>query len=174
MELVPALVLTVVLLTAVNTDLRFRRIPNWLTFSTAVAGLGIAWMLSGWSGLVVSLQGAGVGLALMLLPFMLGWTGAGDVKLMVAIGAMGGPSFVFQVCLYAAIVGGLMAVVVLLRRHKLRAAFTYLFLFWRLPGDYRSSLAAGSIPYAPAIAVGALFALAPAQMVPLVMNWTLL
>ena len=174
MEAAPAVILTIVLLTAVSTDLRFRRIPNWLTFSTTLVGLALGWLLSGMDGLLFSLQGVGVGLALMLLPFMLGWTGAGDVKLMVAIGAMGGPSFVFLVCLYAAIVGGLMAVVVLLRRHKLRAAFIYIFLFWRLPGDYRSSLAAGSIPYAPAIAVGALFALAPAQMMPLFTGWTIL
>lgn len=174
MEVAPAVILTIVLLTAVNTDLRFRRIPNWLTFSTTLLGLAMGLLLSGWGGMFHSLQGAGIGLALMLLPFVLGWTGAGDVKLMIAIGAMEGPSFVFLVCLYAALVGGVIALVVLLRRRKLRAALTYLFFFWRLPGDYRSGLAAGSIPYAPAIAVGALVALAPAQMVPLFTNWTLL
>ena len=70
-------------------DLRSHRLPNWLTFSLLVLGLGVHLLLSGISGLLNSLGGGLLGLVL-LLPFYLlkKGMGAGDVKMMAAIGAV--------------------------------------------------------------------------------------
>ena len=96
--------LAVVLVTAIGTDLRSSRIPNWLTFSAmGVALLAHAW-LGGLQGLIFSLAGLGAGLGLFLILYVSGSIGAGDVKLMAAVGALVGP--------YGALLSGLLAIVV--------------------------------------------------------------
>ena len=73
-------------------DWRYRRIPNWLTVPGLVAGIAVNTVASGWNGAKASLLGAGLGL-LILLPFVLiRALGAGDWKLIGAIGACLGPS----------------------------------------------------------------------------------
>lgn len=79
------------LATAIMTDLRSSRIPNWLTIPAMVFGLaGHAWQ-HGLQGLLFSLFGLLVGLGLFLCLHLLGSVGAGDVKLMAAVGALVGP-----------------------------------------------------------------------------------
>jgi len=68
-------------------DLRTRRIPNVLTFGGAAVALGYALASRGFGGLLTSLEGWGVGLALFLPMFLLGGMGAGDVKLLACLGA---------------------------------------------------------------------------------------
>src|SRR6266704_5767563 len=73
-------------------DWRYRRIPNWLTVPGLLAGIAVNAAAGGWSGAKASLLGAGLGL-LILLPFVLiKALGAGDWKLIGAIGACLGPS----------------------------------------------------------------------------------
>jgi len=73
------------------TDFRSRRIPNWLTLPGLIVGVGLNTVAGGWSGLKLSLLGAGLGL-LLLLPFvLLRSLGAGDWKLAGALGAFVGP-----------------------------------------------------------------------------------
>lgn len=104
MESVISVALAVVLVTAIGTDLRSSRIPNWLTFSaTGFALVGHAW-LSGFPGALFSVAGLGTGLGLFLLIYCCGDIGAGDVKLMAAIGALIGP--------YGALLSGLLAIMV--------------------------------------------------------------
>ena len=104
MEPVMVVALAVVLVTAIGTDLRSSRIPNWLTFSTmGFALVGHAW-LGGFPGALFSLAGLGTGLGLFLLIYFFGSIGAGDVKLMAALGALIGP--------YGAISSGWLAIVV--------------------------------------------------------------
>ncbi len=73
------------------TDLRSRRIPNWLTVPGLLIGVSANTVLSGWSGLNASLLGALVGLALLLPFVLLRSLGAGDWKLAGALGAFAGP-----------------------------------------------------------------------------------
>ncbi len=111
----PYFVLALGLGTAVVTDLRARRIPNWLTAGIAAAGFGIA----AGGGQVTPMQaalGMTIGLLLMLPGHLIGATGAGDVKLMAAIGAVVGTGSIVRVFLCTAIAGGVIAVAIAARR----------------------------------------------------------
>lgn len=108
------MLLLAVLLAAMVTDLWAFRIPNWLTFPAMGCGLVGHTVLGGLAGLVMSLQGLGLGLALFLMFYLMGGMGAGDVKLLAAVGALVGPEQVFIAGLLAAALGGLYAVALLL------------------------------------------------------------
>lgn len=146
------------LLSAVLTDLRRRRISNRLTYSMMVVGVlaNSAW--GGWAGLSTSVFGWLAGLAIMLVPFALGTMGAGDAKLMAAIGAVKGSQFLFMAGLYACVAGGLLAVFYLARERRLASTMRFIAYgwFWALRGNEPR---AGTIPYAPAIAAGVIVAL---------------
>jgi prepilin peptidase CpaA len=76
---------------AAATDWRLRRIPNWLTVPTALCGLAYhTFWPHGW-GPLASLGGFALGFAILLLPWLLGGGGMGDVKLLAALGAWLGP-----------------------------------------------------------------------------------
>jgi len=92
------------------TDTLSARIPNVLTFSLALVGLGYNVWNGGTGGLISSLLGFSLGLGLFLIPFMMGGMGAGDVKALAGIGALVGPVTVFNVFLYTALFGGVMSV----------------------------------------------------------------
>ena len=106
---------------ATVVDIRTRRIPNELT--AAMAGIGVGLAAAGVSGISVwaSMLGFVVGLALMMPGHVLGATGAGDVKLMAAVGAIVGPALVVTAFLFTAVAGGVLAVVVAARRRRLGA-----------------------------------------------------
>ena len=91
-------------------DLRTRRIPNALTAALAVIGIGIAAAKLGPIGLGGALLGCALGLAFMLPGHLFGATGAGDVKLFAAAGALLGPATTVQAFLYTAIIGGILAI----------------------------------------------------------------
>lgn len=143
------------LLAAVYTDLRARRIPNALTLPLCLVGLALNGVLLGLDGVASSIQGWLLGLALLLPLFLLRGMGAGDVKLMAALGALKGPEFVYFTCLWAAVFGGVVALAGLTRSGKLGLALTHLYYFKFLPAADGSFITAGRIPYAPAIALGA-------------------
>ena len=143
-------------------DLRTRRVPNPLT--VLLASLGVAFAASGLSGVTLgaSLAGCALGLALMLPGHLLGGTGAGDVKLFAALGALIGPGHIAVAFFYTAIAGGLIAVVVALRRRRLRRTIDGTALLIVSAGTaapaIESPLEHNRFAYAPAIAVGALLA----------------
>ena len=83
---VPILVLGFVAI-AVFTDLRSQRIPNWLTVSAFVAALSFHFAVTGWTGLASSFGGFATGFGTLLVLFLIGGGGGGDVKLMGAVGA---------------------------------------------------------------------------------------
>jgi prepilin peptidase CpaA len=101
-------------------DLRTRRIPNALTGALAVLGLGIAAAELGPIGLGGALLGCLLGFAFMLPGHVFGATGMGDVKLFAAIGAMLGPATTVRAFFYTAIAGGVLALVVAVRRRRLQ------------------------------------------------------
>jgi len=109
MESAIVVLLTVLLVTAMCTDLRSSRIPNWLTFPAVGAALiSHAW-LGGLQGALFSLAGLGAGLGLFLILYVTGSIGAGDVKLMAAVGAIMGPYGALSSGLLAMMVGGVYA-----------------------------------------------------------------
>ena len=149
-------------LVATVVDIRTRRIPNDLTATMAGLGLGLA--ATGISGvpLWASIAGFAVGLALMLPGHLLGATGAGDVKLMGAVGAIVGPATVVSAFLFTAVAGGVLAVVVAARRRRLKATLAGTGRLLSGPGEVReeirSATAASRFAYGPAIAVGSVLA----------------
>lgn len=99
--------LCVGLISAAITDIRDGRIPNRLTFSLSVFGLVVNSWLNGWEGFFWSIQGLGLGIGFLLFFYIKGGMGAGDVKLLGAIGAVIGPVHLFPAFLAALILGGL-------------------------------------------------------------------
>jgi prepilin peptidase CpaA len=143
-------------------DLRTRRIPNELT--ATLAGIGVGLAATGVSGvsLWASMLGFGIGLALMMPGHVLGATGAGDVKLMAAFGAIVGPNLVITAFLFTAIAGGLLAIFVAIRRRRLSATLAGTGRLVAGSADTRELLrtapAASRFAYGPAIAVGTIVA----------------
>lgn len=118
-------------------DLTRRRIPNWLTFGAAVAGLVYHATTGGWAGLGSSAAGWAVGLAIFFVPFALGGLGGGDVKLLAALGAWFLPMDTVWLGLYTGVIGGVLALVVSFSRGYLRQALQniwMLLMFWRVSG----------------------------------------
>lgn len=116
------------------TDLRSRRIPNILTFTSAAAGLIFHVAVGGVDGLVHAGGGWLVGVAVFFLPFALGGMGGGDIKLLAALGAWLGPSLALWLALYTGVVGGVLALAVALARGYLGQALSNL---WTLLAHWR-------------------------------------
>jgi prepilin peptidase CpaA len=121
-RLKPAILAGAVLLSVVAgwTDLRSRRIPNWLTVPGLVIGIAGNTVLGGWSGLKTSLLGAVVGLALLLPFVLLRSLGAGDWKLAGALGAFAGPGGLVDLLVGSIFVAGLMAVGLVIYKGRVR------------------------------------------------------
>ena len=98
------------LLAAAIQDLLHRRIPNTLI----LAGAAVVILLQGWAagagGVLAAIYGLVVGLAILLPGYLMGFTGAGDAKLMAAIGTFLGPVGVLQAALISIFVGGIIAI----------------------------------------------------------------
>jgi len=137
MHIEPIYIAAAIATVACVTDLRDRRIPNVLTFGAALVALVVHAFVGGASGIVTSGAGWLVGVALFFPFFALGGLGAGDVKLLGAIGAWLGPYPVLYVALYSSLAGGLFALIVALEAGYLREAFRnlgYLAMFWKAHG----------------------------------------
>lgn len=149
-------------LAATVIDLRTRRIPNELT--AAMTGVGIAMAATGASDVSVagSFLGFAVGLLLMMPGYGLGATGAGDVKLMAAVGAIIGPALVISAFLFSAVAGGALAVAIAIRRRRLSVTLAGTGRLIAAPKDARQEIGSGTpanrFAYAPAIAVGSVVA----------------
>ena len=83
--------------------------PQVLTFGGAIAGLVFQIVNGGWTAGAISLAGWAVAIAMFLLPFALGGLGAGDVKLLGALGAWLGPSDAMWLGIYTGVAGGVIA-----------------------------------------------------------------
>jgi len=119
----PALCALLVAGVACMTDLRSRRIPNVLTFGAASTALMAHVVAGGGHGLWLAIAGWVLGAAVFFLPFALGGLGAGDVKLLAALGAILGPGMVIWVALYSGVAGGVLAIIVAARYGYLRKAW---------------------------------------------------
>jgi prepilin peptidase CpaA len=143
-------------------DLWSRRVPNPLTLGVAALGLTLAVLrLSGLSPMA-AVAGMGLGLLLMLPGHVIGATGAGDVKLLAALGTMLGPRGVVVAFVYAALAGGILALIVAKRRRVLRETVERTKTLVQTGGRNVAEIEQGTIDnrfaYAPAIAIGAVAA----------------
>lgn len=107
-------------------DYSQRRVPNWLNAALAVAGLAAQGMYFGWSGIGWGMLGLLVGLGVLIVPWLMHGMGAGDVKLMAAIGVWLGPWLTLVSFAAGAIIGGLVAVVMIVSTGRTVHAVTNL------------------------------------------------
>jgi prepilin peptidase CpaA len=155
-------VLAIGALVATIVDIRTRRIPNELT--AVLSGLGIAMAGTGTSGIspAAAIAGFALGLLLMMPGYLLGATGAGDVKLMAAIGAILGPALVVSAFLFTAVTGGVLALAVATQRGRVAATIAGTGRLIAAPTgarqEFRGATAARRFAYGPAIAIGSVMA----------------
>lgn len=174
MRWLPLILLSLLLILAVWHDVRSRRIPNLLVLAGIVialalqlalpAGEGLFVMPFGSIGVLWSLAGLGVGLALLLPMYALRALGAGDVKLMAMIGAFVGPATICGIAVCTLVAGGVLAILVSLYLGTLKRMLgnsVHLMLhsmFGALSGQSAAidapSAPSGKLPYAIAIAAG--------------------
>src|SRR3984893_1129650 len=119
-ELIWASVLLLTFAAAV-LDWRSRKIPNWLTVSGILAGIILRTTLGGWPGAKSSLLGAGLALGLLLPLVLLRALGAGDWKLMGAVGAFLGWRMMLVILLFSLFAAGLMALIATMRTKRVVA-----------------------------------------------------
>ncbi|HYT67376.1 MAG TPA: A24 family peptidase [Vicinamibacterales bacterium] len=156
------LILSLGLAAAVVLDVRTRRIPNWLTGGIAAAGFGMAF---GGGSVTPGQAALGLlaGLFLMMPAHVMGAMGAGDVKLMGAVGAVVGPDLALRAFLYSAVTGGVFALVVALKRGVLASTLQDASRLVTSPAGARAAIEAPAranrFAYGPAIAVGTLVSL---------------
>jgi prepilin peptidase CpaA len=114
------ILLVVVVTIAAVFDIRFRRIPNWLVLSGLVLGLALNSFLFGTAGAVSALLGCGAAFLVYFPLFIVRGMGAGDVKLMMTVGCIAGPGNWIAIFFFTSILGGVWAVLLLLRWGVLR------------------------------------------------------
>ena len=141
---------------ALVTDLRTRRIPNWLTFATLIVGVVANIYINGAAGGAQAGLGALVGFGALIPFYAVRAVGAGDVKLLAAIGALVGPAGLLPVAVYGGAVGGAMSLVLLAKHRRLTFTLQQVLVMRGMPA--RSGIKA---PYAVAIAGGVYLALVP-------------
>jgi prepilin peptidase CpaA len=165
LSILQLLALVTLLTAAVYTDLKERRIPNKVTMSGLLAALVLAGLIRGGFP-TAALSGALLAVLVSFPFFALGGLGAGDAKLLMAVGAFVGPAGLLSVAIYGGLAGGVLALgraaargtllPVLMNSFKMILFFVSLGRFGeRLSLD---SPGADSIPYGLAIAAGALAA----------------
>ncbi|MBW1735789.1 MAG: prepilin peptidase [Deltaproteobacteria bacterium] len=148
----------IVLAVALVTDIRKGAIPNMLTVPVILGGMVYNCLLLGvCGGIGQALLGMVVGVALFIVPFLMGGMGGGDVKLMAGVGSWYGPVGVINIGLYAALCGGGAAIFFLLAKKKSSAFkgmwldFIEVMVFRMRPaGSARSTV----FPYTMAIGAG--------------------
>jgi prepilin peptidase CpaA len=155
-------VLAVVLVLAIWFDVSQGRIPNWLTVGGTAAGLLLRGTV-GFEALWAGLLGGALGLALGILLFAVGAMGAGDGKLLAAVGSFLGFAVFVQALPLIAIAGGLLALAVTMRTGTLlptllrfRELIFHIVSFGRI-GERRTLAMPGAVtvPYGVAVAAGA-------------------
>lgn len=112
-------------------DWRTRKIPNWLTVAGFTLGIGVRSIILGWHGALTSLEGAGLALAILLPFVLLRGLGAGDWKLMGAVGSLLGPQGMLVVLFVSVMVCGVMAILVIAQTGRVMTTFRNMFAIVR-------------------------------------------
>jgi len=168
MTLLLDLVLVSTITLSIFFDIKERKIPNWITIPGIVIGL----LLNSFFGLAQLLQsvlGIAVGIGIMIVPFALGWLGAGDVKLFGLVGALLGVRWIPRVFFYTALISGILAMFSICVRGFDRGSFRQLWLDLKIAGlslgrvmpksiHERADNKKQSVPWGVAIGLGAIIA----------------
>lgn len=166
-----ALLLAVVLVAAIY-DVRYRRIPNWLNVTGVLAGIAMnTFLYQGLPGLGFALKGLFLAFGIYAVLYALHAMGAGDVKLMAAVGAIVGWENWFGIFLVTAVIGGIMSIILSISRGRLKKTlFNVGFILSEMKSGRPAYLAneeldvksnkALRLPHGATIAVGSLFFLA--------------
>ena len=162
MQLIQCGVLAAVLVTAVCTDVRFRRIPNWLNVFAAAVGLLLA--LAG-GGLKDSLVGLAAGFTAGFTLWMLKTFRAGDAKLFAALGALMGLEWLIRCAVWAFVGGAVLGIGLLLLKGQLISRAKRVWAYFKNLVLGRSFMpyqpeegTEREFPFAVAIALGGLLA----------------
>ncbi len=110
----------ILLAIAAYIDWKEHRVPNWLNFSAILFGICFHSIMYGPQGLYFSLLGILVGFATLVVPYLLRGMGAGDVKLMMAVGAWVGVGATFQGFLWTVVVGAVMGISLMVYSRQLK------------------------------------------------------
>jgi prepilin peptidase CpaA len=102
----------------VFTDLRYRKVYNSLSIAAVILGLGSNFLYFGPAGLKASVLGLLAGFLFLILFYIMGGIGAGDVKFMAAVGSLKGAGFVLGGGLYGAMIGGIAGILVLVLKKR--------------------------------------------------------
>lgn len=158
----PIVFASLFLLLICTTDTLYAKIPNLFSLFLTLSGFGLHFWQDGAAGLWIALLGLLTGFVLLIIPYLLGGMGAGDVKALAALGALLGAGTILQVALYMFLAGGLMSILHYLCNRNLltqcRAGFNALrvFLYSRDIKTFKPDANSESLrfPYAAAIAFG--------------------
>jgi prepilin peptidase CpaA len=161
---VSSVLLVLLLGICVVTDIGKRKIYNAVLLPFLCAGLIVNTITFGLQGLEDSLLGMLSGFGILIIPFLIGGMGAGDVKLLAVIGAIKGLAFVLMSALYMALAGGIMALLILLFSKGTKTWFYQIVYFFhgishgmRVPITSDKGAMKKTYPYGIAIAAGAIF-----------------
>lgn len=163
MEIKKIILIVIIMLICGITDLLKGKIYNFVTFPGILMGFALNYHFNGWTGLISSAGAFGICFLIFIILYITGGFGAGDVKLIMALGSIVGLKLIFPILLYIVFTGGIMANVVMIKhkqfikswKHALRF---FLFLIPRIhlksePLKKENSIV---IPYGYAISLGTL------------------
>ncbi|MBS4197906.1 A24 family peptidase [Lederbergia citri] len=157
-----ALLFAVIAICAI-TDVRDRKIYNKIIFPALILTFLLQAVLFGLDGFLASLAGFGTGFAILIIPYLVGGMGAGDVKLLAVVGAIKGVVFVLVAAVYMALIGGFIALAILVIRKGAFHRLKYLFYSilsrsqgLSIPMHMKGTAMQGTIPYGIAISGGVL------------------
>ncbi len=164
-QVTPLFLAVAILVPAAVVDIRDRRIPNSICITGFISGFILHGLLNGWSGLSASI-GAGIVLLIGMFPFFVfGWMGAGDVKLIGAVGAIAGTLTMALAALFGILGAGVvLALLTIIHRRSARSR-THGTVRFGMPGflarfRFEDEISAQSTPYGVAIACGAIVVMA--------------
>jgi len=152
-----------ILILSAGIDFDREKIPNLITYPSMVIALSYHGLTRGVDGLLFGLAGLAVGIGIFLVPYLMGGMGAGDAKLMGAVGAVIGAKGVFYAAICTALVGGIYALVLILvhRAHfagffkrQLRTFWTFILTRKYIPDPIQHAQNRPRLCYGLAIALG--------------------
>lgn len=154
-------------------DIASRRIPNLLSYSGILVGILLRTGVLGWRGLATALAGGALGGGIFFVLYLVRGMGAGDVKLMAAVGCFTGFPGVVQIMVACALAGGIMALAVALYRSTALRTLRNVLELLRFHAVHGAQVhptlnidnpQATRLPYAIAIAAGSGYALLDALL----------
>ena len=154
----------IVFILAISIDLTTEKIPNWLTLSAVFSGIALNTYFAQLNGILISFLGFALAFTVLLPTFLLKILGAGDIKLMMGIGAFIGPELLFVSIVYGIIAGALTSIFLVIIKTGVQGLYRT-FMRYKdciVLGHYfkpEANEAAGQrVAYAPALGIGWLFA----------------